>query len=99
VAQNRDHLGGWFVLVWVCLFWFYSSACFVLQSANTNKNMRDGEQVLDADEFVMFYLNLMSRSEVKQIFERYTNICSYESAFLKQSQPTWLPDCAAGHTT
>lgn len=41
-------------------------------SANTNKNMRDGEQVLDADEFVMFYLNLMSRSEVKQIFERYS---------------------------
>lgn len=49
----------------VVLFWF------VLQSANTNKNMRDGEQVLDADEFVMFYMNLMSRSEVQQLFERY----------------------------
>jgi hypothetical protein len=55
--------------------------------------MRDGEQVLDADEFVMFYMNIMSRLEVKELFERYVNICSsYDSAFLKQCQPIWLPD-------
>jgi hypothetical protein len=45
--------------------------------------MRDGEQVLDADEFVMFYMNLMSRSEVRELFEKYVNICPYESAFVK----------------
>ncbi|GFG35396.1 hypothetical protein Cfor_10126 [Coptotermes formosanus] len=43
----------------------------IFDSANTNKNMRDGEQVLDADEFVMFYMNLMSRSEVRELFEKY----------------------------
>jgi hypothetical protein len=59
--------------------------------------MRDGEQVLDADEFVMFYMNLMSRPEVKELFERYTNICCcYEPVFLQQCQPMLLPDHAAG---
>lgn len=60
----------------------------VWQSANTNKHRRDGEQVLDADEFVMFYMNLMSRPEVKELFERYTNVCCcYESVSLQQCRP------------
>jgi hypothetical protein len=59
-----------------------------MQSANTDKHTGGGEQVLDADEFVIFYMNLMSRPEVKELFERYIKICSsYESAFLKQCQP------------
>lgn len=101
MVYNEGRLGGWFVSVWVCLFvclcWFYTVVFCVLQSANTNKHMRDGEQVLDAEEFVMFYMHLMSRPEVKELFERYTNICSsYESAYLKQCQPMFLPDHAAG---
>lgn len=48
----------------------------LLQSANTNKNLRNGEQVLDAEEFVTFYMNLLSRSEVKELFTRYTELAS-----------------------
>jgi phosphatidylinositol phospholipase C delta len=44
----------------------------LFDSANTNKHKRDSEQVLDAEEFVIFYMNLMSRSEVKELFERYS---------------------------
>ncbi|KAJ4448618.1 hypothetical protein ANN_00008 [Periplaneta americana] len=44
----------------------------LFDSANTNKNMRNGEQVLDSEEFVTFYMNLMSRSEVKELFTRYS---------------------------
>lgn len=90
-------VAGFFQFGFVCSCWFYSVVFFVLQSANTNKHVRDGEQVLDAEEFVMFYMNLMSRPEVKELFERYTDICStYESAFLKHCQPMWLSDHAAG---
>jgi hypothetical protein len=48
----------------------------LLQNANTNRNLRNGEQVLDAEEFVTFYMNLMSRSEVKELFTRYTELSS-----------------------
>jgi hypothetical protein len=48
----------------------------LLQNANTNKNLRNGEQVLDADEFVTFYMSLMSRSEVKDLFTRYTTLAT-----------------------
>jgi len=84
VAYNKERLDGWFVSVWVCLFWYYCVVFSALQRANTNKRRRDGEQVLDVDEFVKFYMNLMSRPEVKELFERYTNLCSfYESVFLQ----------------
>jgi len=97
VAYNAGLFQFGFVCLFVCLFWFYSVVFSVLQSANTNKHRRDGEQVLDADEFVIFYMNLMSRPEVRELFERYINICSsYESAFLKQCQPIWLSDRATG---
>ncbi|KAJ9587489.1 hypothetical protein L9F63_028258, partial [Diploptera punctata] len=43
----------------------------LFDGANTNKNLRNGEQVLDAEEFVTFYMNLMSRSEIKQLFNKY----------------------------
>jgi hypothetical protein len=64
-----------------------------LQSANVNKDLKNREQVLDADEFVTFYMNLMSRSEVKELFTRYTERgclllekhLSCGSAFLKTS--------------
>ncbi|XP_049782915.1 1-phosphatidylinositol 4,5-bisphosphate phosphodiesterase eta-2-like isoform X1 [Schistocerca cancellata] len=39
--------------------------------ANTNKNLRDGEQVLDSEEFVGFFFSLMSREELKPLFIRY----------------------------
>lgn len=44
----------------------------MFDNANTNRNLRNGEQVLDAEEFVTFYMNLMSRSEVKELFARYS---------------------------
>ncbi|XP_021921017.1 1-phosphatidylinositol 4,5-bisphosphate phosphodiesterase eta-2-like isoform X2 [Zootermopsis nevadensis] len=40
--------------------------------ANINTNSRNDEQVLDAEEFVIFYMNLMSRSEIKELFTRYS---------------------------
>jgi hypothetical protein len=46
----------------------------LLQNANTNKNLRNGAQVLDAEEFVTFYMSLMTRSEVKELFARYTKL-------------------------
>jgi hypothetical protein len=45
-----------------------------LQNANTNRKLRNGAQVLDAEEFVTFYMSLMSRPEVKELFTRYTKL-------------------------
>jgi hypothetical protein len=52
----------------------HARAVSLLQKANTNRNLRNGAQVLDAEEFVTFYMNLMSRSEVKELFARYTEL-------------------------
>ncbi|XP_063228371.1 1-phosphatidylinositol 4,5-bisphosphate phosphodiesterase eta-2-like isoform X2 [Bacillus rossius redtenbacheri] len=43
----------------------------MFQEANTNKNQRNGQDVLDSEEFVEFCMNLMSRPEIKQIFQWY----------------------------
>jgi hypothetical protein len=58
----------------------------LLQNANTNRNLRNGEQVLDAEEFVTFYMNLMSRSEVKELFTRYTELSSDWVLIIGQSR-------------
>jgi hypothetical protein len=58
----------------------------LLQNANTNRNLRNGEQVLDAEEFVTFYMNLMSRSEVKELFTRYTELASGWVLIIGQSR-------------
>ncbi|GLH08963.1 Phosphoinositide phospholipase C [Gryllus bimaculatus] len=42
------------------------------KEANTVKHTRNGEQVLDADEFVSFYMKLMTRNDIKDIYTRYT---------------------------
>ncbi|KAK7871352.1 hypothetical protein R5R35_006064 [Gryllus longicercus] len=44
----------------------------LFDEANTVKHTRNGEQVLDADEFVSFYMKLMTRNDIKDIYTRYT---------------------------
>jgi hypothetical protein len=72
-AKNlRDVYETWYEHMVSCTDYILS----LLQNANTNRNLRNGEQVLDAEEFVTFYMNLMSRSEVKELFTRYTELDS-----------------------
>ncbi|KAF2355359.1 Phosphatidylinositol-specific phospholipase C X domain [Trinorchestia longiramus] len=43
----------------------------LFNEANTNNSMRDGQQVLDAQEFVSFYHSLLKMPMVEKLFEQY----------------------------
>ncbi|XP_066996511.2 1-phosphatidylinositol 4,5-bisphosphate phosphodiesterase delta-4 isoform X2 [Anabrus simplex] len=44
----------------------------IFEKANTNKNTKNDEQVLDSEEFVDFFMELMTRPEIKELFTRYS---------------------------